>query len=176
MPSKKVASAFVDLELRTAAFKAAIGEAENSMKRFGAATREETERSREAVRLLNEDIGLHLPRGLQNLISKLPAVTAAMNLAFDAVIIFALIHSVVEVTEKITEFAKKNEEAAKKNKKDWEDVTKPITEMANALHTSNDQLDVTIAKLEHEPGNLLKVALDQSAEAAHKLYVQLKSD
>jgi hypothetical protein len=97
MPSQKVASAYVDLQLQTAQFKAAIGEASGEM-------REESAKSRESVKLVSEELGLGIPRGLQKFISTLPGVTTAMNLAFDSVVVFALAKTVVEVTEKVAKF------------------------------------------------------------------------
>ena len=131
--SKKVASAYVDLQLSIAQFKAATGEASGLMKSFAAQTREEMQKSRESVRLLSEELGLGIPRGLQGIISKLPGVTTAMNLAFDSVVVFALISTVVEVTKKVTEFAKKSEEAAKKHAEAWQNTIVPINDTNDKL-------------------------------------------
>ena len=112
----KVAEIYVQLKADLAEYKKTLGEANVIAKQWGNTMREENQKSREAIRLLNEDLGVHLPRGLQNIISKMPGVSTAMNAAFDAVVVFALIHAVMEVTEKITEYTKKAEETAKKNK------------------------------------------------------------
>ena len=135
MASRKVAAAYVSLELQIANFKAAIGEAQGLTKKMAADMREQMDRSRESVRLLSEELGLGIPRGLQGIISKLPGITTAMNLAFDAVVVFALIKTVYEVGEKIVEFARKSEEAAKKHEEAWGSIhgsmartnTEPIT-------------------------------------------------
>ena len=158
MPSQKVASAYVDLQLQTAAFKASINEATSSMRQFSEQTRAEMNKSRESVRLLNEDIGLGLPRGLQSVISKMPGVSTAMNLAFDSVIVFALIDAVVKVTEKVEAFIKKNEEAAKKSADSWREITKSVQGVNSELVISNARIQDSIAKLETKPGDGVKTA------------------
>ena len=176
MPSQKVASAYVDLQLQTAAFKASINEATSSMRQFSEQTRAEMNKSRESVRLLNEDIGLGLPRGLQSVISKMPGVSTAMNLAFDSVIVFALIDAVVKVTEKVEAFIKKNEEAAKKSADSWKEITKSVQGVNSELVISNARIQDSIAKLEAKPGDGVKTALLEAADAAQKLSDKLDQD
>lgn len=177
MATKKVASAYVDLQLQTAQFKAAVGEAQNEMKKFSAQMREQTEKSRESVRLLSESIGLGIPRGLQNVIAKLPGVTTAMNLAFDSVVVIALIHVVVEAGEKITEFARRSEEAAKKHTEAWAEATKDVNSTTVQLAIVDSRIDDTIAKLEKRPGsNGMKTALLEASDEAAKLGDKLDKD
>jgi hypothetical protein len=166
----KVASIYVQLQAQTAEFKKALQDANVETRKWSATMREESQKSREAVRLLNEDLGVHLPRGLQNIISKMPAVSTAMNLAFNAVVVLTLIRSVVEVTEKVSEFIKKNEEAAKKNTEAWRALSEPIDSTNDKMRVTNDKLEEQIAKLEHKPVNELKTALDESTEHANHLY------
>jgi hypothetical protein len=64
MPSKSVVTAYVDLQLHTAQFKAAIDEASSSMRTISASMRAESEKSRESVRVLSEKLGLEIPRGV----------------------------------------------------------------------------------------------------------------
>ena len=170
MASKKVAEAYVSLTMQTAAFKAAINEASGEMKKFGAQMREESQKSRESVKLLSEELGLGIPRGLQGIISKLPGVTAAMNLAFDSVVVFALIGTIVHVTEKIGEFAKKNEEAAAKHKKLWGDISRDVQDTNDQLAVSNLKLEDANRKLEHKPEqNGIKIALEEAIVSADNL-------
>lgn len=169
MASQKVASAYIDLQLQTAAFKAAINEATGEMKKFSAQTREEMAKSRESVKLLSEELGLGIPRGLQGIISKLPGVTTAMNAAFDAVVVFALIKTVVEVTEKVAEFIKKNEEAAKRNATAWTSIHTSIQTQNDDLELTKIKLENAIAKLEHKPENKLAEAIAEARVEADKL-------
>jgi hypothetical protein len=167
--SRKVASAYVDLQLQIAQFKAALGEADGSMRKFSAEMREQNEKSRESVRLLSEELRLGIPRGLQGIISKLPGVSTAMNLAFDSVVVFALIRTVMEVTEKVTEFAKKSEEAAQKTAKANAEFQSSLVKSNAELVVANDKISDNIAKLSHKPENLLKDAIDEAALASINL-------
>src|ERR1700679_2542334 len=100
----KVAGINVDMTLELAQFKSSCREAETVTKQMTAQLREEMAHSRESVRLLSEELHLGIPRGLQGIISKLPGITTAMNAAFDAVVVFALINTIIEVTKKVEEF------------------------------------------------------------------------
>lgn len=85
------------------------------MRQFSVSMRAKSEKSRESVCLLSEELGLGIPRGLQRIISTLPSVSKAMNLAFDSALVFALIDTVAKVTKKINEFDKKKEFMAAAN-------------------------------------------------------------
>jgi hypothetical protein len=176
MPNSKVASAYVDLQLKLAQYKAAIGEATSESRKFSSQMREEMARSRESVRLLNEEIGLGIPRGLQKIIATSPAVASAMNLMFDGVIVFALLHTLVEVTDKVIEFAHKSEEAAAKHAALWEQAGRSMRNANDDLALTNDKLENAIAKLEHKPQNLMKEAIDDATVAADKLGEKLAND
>jgi hypothetical protein len=176
MASRKVAAAYVSLELQIAQFKAAIGEASGLTKKFAAETREQMNQSRESVRLLSEELGLGIPRGLQGIISKLPGVTTAMNAAFDAVVVFALIDTVVKVTEKVVEFSRKNEEAAKKTAAAWDEAHGKLEKELDTLTVTGDKLDETYDKMSKKPGNALALALDEAKVTADNLAESLKTD
>jgi hypothetical protein len=169
MASRKVASAYVDLQLQTAQFKAAIGESTALTRQFSASMREEMEHSRESVRLMSEELGLGIPRGLQQIISKLPGVSTAMSLAFDSVVVFALIDTVVKVTEKIVEFTKKTDEGARKNAEANARFSDSLAKSNAELAVSLDKVQDHIAVLEHKPKNGVKDALDDAAVASEKL-------
>jgi hypothetical protein len=177
MASRKVAAAYVSLELQIANFKAAIGEAQGLTKKMAADMREQMDRSRESVRLLSEELGLGIPRGLQGIISKLPGITTAMNLAFDAVVVFALIKTVYEVGEKIVEFARKSEEAAKKHEEAWGSIHGSMARTNTELELANAKLEDTNAKLEHKPQrNGPLIAILEAKKAAEDLQKQLGDD
>jgi len=177
MASRKVAAAYVSLELQIANFKAAIGEAQGLTKKMAADMREQMDRSRESVRLLSEELGLGIPRGLQGIISKLPGITTAMNLAFDAVVVFALINTVVEVTKKVVEFAQKSEEAAKKHEEAWGSIHGSMQRTNTEIELANAKLEDTNAKLEHKPQrNGPLIAILEAKKAAEDLQKQLGDD
>jgi hypothetical protein len=172
----KVASIYVQLQAQTAEFKKALAEANIETRKWSATMREETQKSRESIRLLNEDLGVHLPRGLQNIISKLPAVTTAMNAAFDAVVVFAMIDAVVKVTEKVMEFAKKTGDAAQKHRESWAEAITPINDTNDKLELTKTKLENAIAKLQHKPENKLKEAIEEAKVAADDLGRSLDAD
>ncbi len=176
MPNQKVASVYVDLVLKTAEFKKATQDASSAMKDFSNQSRVEMLKSRESVRLLSEDLGIGLPRGLQNIISKLPAVTTALNAAFNAVIIFAMIDAVVKVTEKVEAFIKKNEEAARKNAEANSKFTDSLEKTIAEQQVANDKMDDATAKLNKKPENLLKLAIDEATLSSIDLSDKLEKN
>jgi hypothetical protein len=172
----KVASAYVDLVARTEAFHKALGDATAATKKWSAEMREEAEKSRESIRLLSEEIGLGIPRGLQKIISELPGLSAALNFAFDGVVILTMIKLTVEAGEKLAEFVKKNEEAARKAAEAWRGVEQPLRTTNLELQLTNDRLENAIAKLRNEPQNGIKEAIDEAIISAGKLGDKLADD
>jgi len=144
MPSKKIADAYVSLTLKTAEFKVLLDEAGHEMRKLSAQMREETQKSRESVKLLSEELGLSIPRGLQGIISKLPGVTTAMNAAFDAVVVFALAKTIYEVGNKIAEFVTKSEEAAKKHREMFNGLNISMQHTNDSLTVQSDGLQRTV--------------------------------
>jgi SNF family Na+-dependent transporter len=154
MPNNaKVAQIYVELQANIAKFKAAMGEATSATKQFAAQTRADMKQSQDSVRLLSEEMGLGIPRSLQRVISTLPGVSTAMNLAFDGVVVFALIATVVKVTEKVVEFAKKSSDAARKNAEAWQSIQGSMQVTNDELQVTNDKIENAIAKLENKPQN-----------------------
>lgn len=173
----KVAAIYAELQLSTAKFKAALGEATNETRRFSAETRKSSEEARASIALLGEEIGVRLPRHLRSFVAELPGVGKAMSAAFEAVAVIALIDVVVEAGKKLYEFVQKNEEAAKKNADAWAESAKDIKEVNTTLEVSNEKIADTIAKLEHKPGeNGIKSALMEASEQADKLGEKLDKD
>lgn len=173
----KVAAIYAELQLSTAKFKAALGEATNETRRFSAETRKSSEEARASIALLGEEIGVRLPRHLRSFVAELPGVGKAMSAAFEAVAVIALIDVVVEAGKKIYEFVQKNEEAAKKNAEAWSESAKDIRDVNSTLEVSNTKIEDTIAKLEHKPGeNGIKSALMEASEQADKLGEKLDND
>ena len=173
MAKSVVANAAVSLTLQSTEFSKAVGTAKAEAKSLSATMREESAKSRESVKLLSEELSLGIPRGLQKIISTLPGVTSAMNLAFDAVVVFALINTVVEVTKKVEEFIKKNDELAKKHAEAWGNISSSMGHVNDGLQVTSDKLQESIDKLEHKPHNGIKDAIDEAAKAADDLNEKL---
>jgi len=165
----KVAAIYAELQLSTAKFKAALGEATNESRRFSQEMRKSTEEAKGSIALLGEQIGVVLPRHLRTFVAGLPGVSAAMSAAFNAVAVFALIDIVVKAGEKLQEFIKKNEEAATKNKTAWTSLHTSITTQNDDLELTKVKLENAIAKLEHKPENKLAEAIAEARVEADKL-------
>lgn len=175
--SEKVSALYLDMQLKTAQFKAAINEASGEMQKFSRQMKEESAKSRESVKLLSEELGMGIPRGLQGIISKLPGVTTAMNSAFDAVVVFALIDTVVKLTDKVEEFIKKDTEAAEKHRETWRTLGSSMDTTVAEIGLANLKLADANAKLEHKPQrNGMKIALEEAILAADKLGDKLIED
>src|SRR5947209_2303874 len=76
---------------------------------MGSGTRE----ARESLRLLSEELRIHIPRGLQSFLATLPGVGTALNAAFSSVAVIAVIELITQVATKIAELRKKAEDFQK---------------------------------------------------------------
>ena len=172
----KVASIYVDLVARTAAFKAAMGDATAETKKFAAEMRAQSKEAQGGIALLGDEIGIRLPRHLRSFVTELPGVASAMSAAFSTIAIIGLINIVVEAGKKVYEFIQKNEEAAKKNKEAWQGAIQPINDTNDKLELTKTKLDNAIAKLEHKPQNKIKQAIEEATVAADELGRHLDTD
>jgi len=170
----KVATAYVDLVMRTEAFEKATGDARAITRKFGAEMKAETREARGSMALLGEEIGVHIPCHLQTFIAQLPGVSRAMSAAFDTVAVVAMAGVIFEAGKKVMEFASKNEEAARKNVEAWSKQSSEIEKSTLDLVAQTDKINDEIAKLEHKPKNGLKDALDEARKSAFDLDEQLR--
>jgi hypothetical protein len=130
--SAKVAEAYVVFKAQTAEFRAALNDANVQTKRFASNTRQSMQESQGAVRLLGEEVGIRMPRELSRFVAGLPAVSAAMSAAFNAIAIIGLISIVVEAGKKIHEFATKGAEDAAKLKEAQEEFGTTVQKTYNS--------------------------------------------
>ncbi len=172
----KVAAIYAELQLSTAKFKAALQDATSETRKFSAQMRSQMRDAQGSVRLVSEELGVHVPRALQGFIARLPGVAKAMSAAFNAVAIFALVNIVAQAGQQIAEFVQKARDAAKKNAEAWRGINQPLIESNDELKVLNDKLANSIAKLEHKPQNGLKEAIDEAVVSADKLSAKLDAD
>ncbi len=133
---------------------------------------ESAEKSRGGLAMLGDSIGVRLPRELRRFVSKMPAVSQAMNAAFDAVIVLALINVVVELGKKVYEVVEafnKSRESAEAASAAFEKVDHAILGQNESLTATNDELDAAIAKLKGKPENGLALAIDDALKVAKQL-------
>lgn len=174
--SAKVAAAYIELELNLAKFKSTVGQADADIKKLSASMRREMQNSRQSIRLVTEELGIHMPRALQGFVAKLSGVAPVMNAAFNTVAVLALVNILVQAGEKVAEFVQKTQEAASKNKQAWAGITAPLQVSNDEMRVVNDNLANAIAKLEHKPQNGIKLAIDEAVLSADKLSAKLTED
>jgi hypothetical protein len=87
--------------------------AANGAKQLGRSMGEGTQQARESRRLLSDEIGIHMPRGLQTFIAEIPGVGTALNAAFQSVAVLALIELIMKAASTLNELKTKAEEFKK---------------------------------------------------------------
>ena len=177
MAKQAVANASASLTLNTTEFSKPLGTARAEMKQFSATMREESAKSRESVKLLSEELGLGIPRGLQKIISTLPGVSTAMNAAFDAVVVLALINTVVEVTEKVAEFIKMSDKAGSVFAASMGKMTLATQEENDKLALSIERMKAHLSEIEKKPAtNGAALALAEARVQADELSKSVSAD
>lgn len=110
--------------------------------------------ARETLRLLSEDVGVTIPRGLQSLIAGIPAVGTALNAAFSGIALIAIIDLIGKVISKIQEVAAQAGKAAEA----WDALGVTGKAALTDLGTQFLQLQVQLDRL---AGDNLKALQDQ---------------
>ncbi|MCE5309379.1 MAG: hypothetical protein LLG20_17195 [Acidobacteriales bacterium] len=135
---------------------------------MGAAAHE----AKASLALMGEEIGVHIPRHIRGFITMLPGVGQALDSAFKAVAVIALIAVIYEVIKKMIELHQAVEEmhtAAERAAGEFQRFTDE-QKLANAeLQLTNVKLENAIAKLEHKPENKLREAILEADVAAQSL-------
>jgi hypothetical protein len=125
-----------------------------------------------SLALMGEEIGVTIPRHIRGFITMLPGVGQALDSAFKAVAVIALVAVIYEVIKKMIELHRAVEEmheAAEKAAGEFERFTDE-QKLANAeLALTNTKLENAIAKLENKPQNKLKEAILEADVAAQSL-------
>lgn len=171
----QVAAIYASLQLQTAQFKAAFGEAIGEIRKFSAQTRAEMREAQGSIALLSEQIGVVLPRHLRTFVAGLPGVSSAMSAAFNAVAVIALADVIIKAGEKVAEFAEKTHDAGEKNRAAWDKSTGGLKLQSEELELSNIKIENQIAKLEKKPQNNLAQALLEAKVEAGQLAEKLQS-
>ncbi len=126
---------------------------------------------------MGEEIGVHIPRHIRGFITMLPGVGNALDSAFKAVAVIALIAVIYEVVKKVVELREAFEQmhlAAERAAGEFERFN-DAQKLANAeLALTNARLENAIAKLEHKPENRLKEAILEADVAAQSLADKLE--
>ncbi len=125
-----------------------------------------------ALALMGEEIGVSIPRHIRGFITMLPGVGQALDSAFKAVAVIALVAVIYEVIKKMIELHRAVEEmneAAERAAGEFQRFTDE-QKLANAeLALTNTKLENAIAKLENKPENKLLAAILEADVAAQSL-------
>lgn len=125
-----------------------------------------------SLALMGEEMGVHIPRHIRGFITMLPGVGQALDSAFKAVAVIALIAVIYEVVKKVIELHQAIEEmhlAAERAAGEFQHFN-DASKLANAeLALTNTKLENAIAKLEHKPENKLREAILEADVAAQSL-------
>jgi hypothetical protein len=149
-----VGSLQVNVEANTATFVGDLGKASDAAEGFAGRTRGSMMESREAIRLVGEEVGVHLPRGLTNLISGIGPV----GTAFSAMLPLAGVVAAVKI---LADLVQKQHETAEAAAHAWDGVDQAA---ASALGHVNQQLLRTDGELRTLTGDYLGALKDKLRE------------
>ena len=123
-----------------------------------------------AIRLFEGQIPI---RAVERLITMVPGLGAALQVAFPVVggIVFG--EMIVENIKKFHDFYVEAQQANTQIAKSFSDATSAMRVQNDEASISNDRLQQQIDKLERHPNNGLKLALDEAKLSADQLYVSL---
>jgi hypothetical protein len=95
----------------------------------------------EKLRVLDEAIGVRLPRGVTRFISELIPLGAVMDVAFAASVVFIVIEAVAKLVEKIVEMTGHSEKLAEAWKKVDDDADAALTHIGDEILKAEAHLD-----------------------------------
>jgi hypothetical protein len=169
MADQAISSMYVLLGLNTVDFEKGA----NDAKKIANDTAGSIDRSfgsiaegRGGLMLVEEAIGIRLPRHLNTLIAQIPGVASA----FSAILPIAGVAVAVEIVSKLIEKHDALRAAIQKAAMEANNLAVNQDDETRSLQLTNLKLDDQIAKLEHQPShNYLKEAFLESANAVDKL-------
>ncbi len=124
-----------------------------------------------AVRSLEGNPGI---RAVERFLTTIPGVGAALKMAFPLIGGVAFAAMVGELIKKVYDFDQATRSMAREIVDGFEQINAATRKAAISLDITSDKLQIQIAKLEHKPENLLKLALDESRLSAYNLTEQLR--
>lgn len=161
------------LDRMSISFQEASATSSRSMRRLADETKAASAEARGALMVLDEEIGLHLPRHVTGLVSQLPGLSAALASAFPVIAVIALGKAITELIEK----HEKEAEAARHAAEELVNLQIKEAGRTSQLEVMNLKLEDQIAKLEGRPTtNHLREALLEAKDAADGLATSLSND
>jgi hypothetical protein len=128
----------------------------------------------DSVRLLRDDLGVHIPRAMEKLIASTAAFQAVASIAFSTFAAVGIVELVGTLGKRIYDaFSKGGEEARA--------LAQDVADLNIQMRNTNDSLDLQIAKLQEERAKLegkprdgIHLALLEDIDAAETLAAKLK--
>lgn len=108
-------------------------------------------------------------RGAEAFISAVPALAALSNFVFPIASAIGFVAIIGEGVEKLKEMYDKAKEVPSALADGFATISRPLTANVLALQQNNDELQNTIDKLEHKPGDALALAIDDARKRTDAL-------
>lgn len=181
----------VDLVANTASFEGTMSKASGTARRSSREIQDSFNKmnfgeARGGIMVMDELIGIHLPRHVQSFVAMLPGVGAAMEAAFPVLAVVAIGVAIGEAAEKMVKF----KEEAQKVANDQTALGTAVSNTFNSLNEKLLQAGIRADELTHNHLDALKKRLelinlqsmselshsfDVIAKAADKVFADLKS-
>jgi hypothetical protein len=167
----------VNLEANTAEFSGDLAKAAGTAQEFGAAAAEagteadySMREARGTVALLGEEIGVRVPRHLQTFIAELGPIGPALEAAFSAVALIALIELLVKGEEKIRKWFDSLSDLTAAEKASFDAATKGSADLLkaqeNCIRAAYELAEANAAGDPIKQGEI-KVEMEKELGAAH---------
>ena len=126
--------------------------------------------ARGGMMLVDDLLGIHLPRHAVAFAATLPGLATLLEAAFPLAAVAALAMGIINATEKL----QKHREELEKQKKELDEVSEALTKHTASLEADRLKLADHIAILEGRPAqNKVKIALEEAKVAAVNLNKEL---
>jgi len=123
----------------------------------------------QASALIRAGSGTGSIRAAEAFASSIPAFNAVASIAFPIVGALAFGDAIVKGVSALHEMYETAVKLPDAVKQGWESIDAPMELSVDSLRKTNDELEITIAKLEHKPANNLALAIDEARINADRL-------
>jgi hypothetical protein len=174
--AKTIQTLYIDLDARIAKLEGSLNKGRAEVRKFAGETKTSMRETREAIRLLGDEVGVHLPFALEQFIARMGGVGSLVAKAFNSIAVVGFGMVAIETGKKIYEFFKQAEEQARKFQEGLSNLHASLQQTNDQALVTNDRLRNDIARLEGKPQNNLALALHESWVEADRLSAKLEED
>jgi hypothetical protein len=146
-----------------------------SAQEAGHATVSQMQASSAAIRTLENPLGNNI-RAIERLLTTIPGVGKALQLAFPVFGVIALGSALVRATTQVVKFVKELQDMPNAVSDGFRQLNGSAQQTNDELKLTNDTLRNHIALMEHKPQNNVAIALDEARIMADKLAASLRTD